>query len=187
MLFRSLQGIFGAAKSGAVDYTQVIELDLTSIEPSVAGPKRPMDRVPLTQLKPRFDALLSEPIADGGYAKTNLRKQTLADNSPRDGDVVIAAIASCTNTSNPGVMLAAGLLAKKAVALGLQIKPWVKTSLTPGSMAVGKYLQDTGLQVHLDQLGFNIAGYSCATCFGASGPIDSKLDRKSTRLNSSHT
>jgi aconitate hydratase len=95
---------------------------------------------------------------------------------PRDGDVVIAAIASCTNTSNPGVMLAAGLLAKNAVARGLKTQPWVKTSLTPGSMAVGKYLAEAGLQPYLDQLGFHIAGYSCATCFGASGPIDAALE-----------
>ena len=95
----------------------------------------------------------------------------------RDGDVVIAAIASCTNTSNPGVMLAAGLLARKAVERGLQVRPWVKTSLTPGSMAVGEYLKATGLQPYLDQLGFNIAGYSCATCFGASGPLDASLEK----------
>jgi aconitate hydratase len=167
------QGLFGAAKAGAVDYSQVIELDLTQIEANVAGPKRPMDRVPLTRLKQQFDALLSAPVAEGGYAKPALRKNA----GPRDGDVVIAAIASCTNTSNPGVMLAAGLLAKKAVARGLRTQPWVKTSLTPGSMAVGRYLQDAGLQAHLDQLGFHIAGYSCATCFGASGPIDATLEQ----------
>jgi aconitate hydratase len=167
------QGIFGAAEPGEVNFSQVLTLDLASIVPNVAGPKRPMDRVPLAELKPRFDALLTAPIADGGYAKTTVRKTS----GPRDGDVVIAAIASCTNTSNPGVMLAAGLLAKKAVARGLTSQPWVKTSLTPGSMAVGKYLDAAGLQPALDQLGFNIAGYSCATCFGASGPIDGDLEK----------
>ena len=170
------QGLFGAAQPGQVDYSQVIELDLTTIEPNVAGPKRPMDRVPLAQLKPRFDALLTAPIAEGGYSKTSLHNDMTRTRGPRDGDVVIAAIASCTNTSNPGVMLAAGLLAKNAVARGLKTQPWVKTSLTPGSMAVGKYLAEAGLQPYLDQLGFHIAGYSCATCFGASGPIDAALE-----------
>ena len=169
-----LQGIFGPAEPGEVDFSQVLTLDLSSIVPNVAGPKRPMDRVPLTALKSRFDALLTAPVAEGGYAKTNVRKQ----QGPRDGDVVIAAIASCTNTSNPGVMLAAGLLAKNAVARGLKTQPWVKTSLTPGSVAVGKYLDAAGLQPWLDQLGFNIAGYSCATCFGASGPIDAALEKQ---------
>ena len=168
-----LQGIFGAAEPGEVDFSQVLTLDLASIVPNVAGPKRPMDRVPLSELKPRFDALLTAPIADGGYAKKSIQKV----HGPRDGDVVIAAIASCTNTSNPGVMLAAGLLAQKAVARGLRAQPWVKTSLTPGSVAVSKYLDAAGLQPALDQLGFNIAGYSCATCFGASGPIDATLEK----------
>jgi aconitate hydratase len=168
-----LQDIFGAAEPGKIDYSQVLTLDLDAITPNVAGPKRPQDRVPLAELKTRFDALLTKPIADGGYTKTRLRK----DKSPRDGDVVIAAIASCTNTSNPGVMLAAGLLAKKAVARGLKSQPWVKTSLTPGSVAVSKYLDAAGLQPYLDQLGFNIAGYSCATCFGGTGPIDTALEK----------
>jgi aconitate hydratase len=168
-----MQGIFGAAEPGEVDYSQVLTLDLDTIVPNVAGPKRPQDRVPLAELKSHFDALLTKPIAEGGYAKTSVRK----DQGPRDGDVVIAAIASCTNTSNPGVMLAAGLLAKKAVARGLKSQPWIKTSLTPGSTAVGKYLSAADLQPALDQLGFNIAGYSCATCFGGTGPIDAQLEK----------
>ena len=168
-----LQGIFGAAKPGEVDYSQVLVLDLSTIVPNVAGPKRPQDRVPLAELKARFDALLTAPIAEGGYAKTSVRK----DQGPRDGDVVIAAIASCTNTSNPGVMLAAGLVAKKAVERGLKSQPWIKTSLTPGSVAVSKYLDAAGLQPYLDQLGFNVAGYSCGTCFGGTGPIDSALEK----------
>ncbi|MEQ1775564.1 MAG: aconitate hydratase AcnA, partial [Burkholderiales bacterium] len=172
-----LQGIFGAAEPGEVDYSQVLTLDLDAITPNVAGPKRPQDRVPLAELKPRFDALLTTSIADGGYAKTTVRKGSSSDHGPRDGDVVIAAIASCTNTSNPGVMLAAGLLAKKAVERGLKTQPWVKTSLTPGSVAVSKYLDAAGLQPSLDQLGFNIAGYSCGTCFGGTGPIDATLEK----------
>ena len=170
-----MQGIFGAAEPGEVDFSQVLTLDLASIVPNVAGPKRPQDRVPLAGIKPRFDALLTRSVADGGYAKTTLRKDR--KQGPRDGDVVIAAIASCTNTSNPGVMLAAGLLAKKAVARGLTSRPWVKTSLTPGSVAVSKYLDAAGLQPYLDRLGFNIAGYSCATCFGGTGPIDATLEK----------
>ena len=171
------QGIFGAAQADEVDYSQVITLDLATITPNVAGPKRPMDRIALSELKRQFDALLVAPIADGGYAKKTVRKSDGLPLGTRDGDVVIAAIASCTNTSNPGVMLAAGLLARKAVERGLQVRPWVKTSLTPGSMAVGEYLKATGLQPYLDQLGFNIAGYSCATCFGASGPLDASLEK----------
>ncbi len=168
-----MQGIFGAAEPGEVDFSQVLTLDLADITPNVAGPKRPQDRVPLADLKPRFDALLTASIADGGYAKTSVRKA----KGVRDGDVVIAAIASCTNTSNPGVMLAAGLLAKKAVERGLKSQPWIKTSLTPGSVAVSKYLDAAGLQPYLDKLGFNIAGYSCATCFGGTGPIDTALEK----------
>ena len=177
-----MQGIFGAAQPGAVDYSQVLTLDLSTIVPNVAGPKRPQDRVPLAELKSRFDALLTLPIAEGGYAKKFPHPNPSpagrgAFPSPRDGDVVIAAIASCTNTSNPGVMLAAGLLAKNAVARALQSQPWVKTSLTPGSVAVSKYLDAAGLQPYLDQFGFNIAGYSCGTCFGGTGPIDAALEK----------
>jgi aconitate hydratase len=168
-----MQGIFGAAEPGEVDYSQVLTLDLDTITPNVAGPKRPQDRVPLAELKQRFDALLTAPVAEGGYGKKSMRKSA----GPRDGDVVIAAIASCTNTSNPGVILAAGLLAKKAVARGLQTQPWVKTSLTPGSVAVGNYLAAAGLQPALDHLGFNVAGYSCTTCFGGTGPIDAQLEK----------
>jgi aconitate hydratase len=168
-----MQGIFGAAEPGEVDYSQVLTLNLDTITPNVAGPKRPQDRVPLAELKQRFDALLTAPVAEGGYGKKSMRKSA----GPRDGDVVIAAIASCTNTSNPGVILAAGLLAKKAVARGLQTQPWVKTSLTPGSVAVGNYLAAAGLQPALDHLGFNVAGYSCATCFGGTGPIDAQLEK----------
>jgi len=175
-----MQGIFGAAEPGEVDYSQVLTFDLDAITPNVAGPKRPQDRLPLAELKSRFDALLTAPIADGGYGKavvTSTKKSARKNQDPRDGDVVIAAIASCTNTSNPGVMLAAGLLAKKAVERGLKSQPGVKTSLTPGSVAVSKYLDAAGLQPYLDKLGFNVAGHSCATCFGGTGPIDVALEK----------
>ena len=170
------QGCFGAAREGEVAFSQVLELDLATIPPSVAGPKRPQDRIALASLKADFTACLSAPVAEGGYGKA-ARVDPASESGVRDGQVVIAAIASCTNTSNPGVMLAAGLLAKKAVARGLAAKPWVKTSLTPGSVVVSKYLAATGLQPSLDALGFAVAGYSCATCVGASGPIDPALEQ----------
>ena len=180
------QGCFDAPRPDEVDYTQVLTLDLDSISPSVAGPKRPQDRVPLAQLKSRFAAVLQKPPAAGGYGKaaaTGPRSDaagTAEENAVGDGDVVIAAITSCTNTSNPGVMLAAGLVAKKAVALGLRPKPWVKTSLAPGSVVVSKYLEAAGLQRYLDELGFAIVGYSCTTCVGSSGPIDPILEKSIT-------
>jgi len=169
------QGLFGAARAGEVDFSQVLELDLGTIEPNVAGPKRPQDRVPVARLKQEFAATLAKSVAEGGYGRAAVK--SASGGVPKDGDVVIAAITSCTNTSNPGVMLAAGLVAKKAVERGLKVKPWVKTSLTPGSVAVSKYLDATGLQPFLDALGFNVAGYSCGTCVGASGPIAEPLER----------
>jgi aconitate hydratase len=171
------QGCFGAPKAGEVDYSRVLELDLGAIVPCVAGPKRPQDRIELQKLKPRFEELLSAPAAAGGFGKQQTpAKSNGAGHSLQDGDIVIAAITSCTNTSNPNVMLAAGLLAKKAVKRGLRSKPWVKTSLTPGSRVVSSYLEANGLQAYLDRLGFAVAGYSCATCVGASGPIDQGLE-----------
>ena len=175
------QGCFGPARADAIDYTQVLTLDLDSMTPNVAGPKRPQDRIALAELKPQFAAVLTKSTADGGYGKAAAPSRGMHDQSskytPRDGDVVIAAITSCTNTSNPGVMLAAGLLAKKAVERGLKAKPWVKMSLAPGSRVVSEYLAATGLQRYLDELGFMLAGYSCTTCFGASGPIDAGLEK----------
>ncbi|HET7158345.1 MAG TPA: aconitate hydratase AcnA, partial [Burkholderiales bacterium] len=168
------QECFGAPREGDIDYTRVIALDLSAIVPSVAGPKRPQDRIALANLKPRFARLLTEPVASGGYGKAAGRA---VKDRVDSGDVVIAAITSCTNTSNPGVMLAAGLIAKKAVERGLSVKPWVKTSLTPGSTVVSQYLDATGLQPFLDKLGFNVAGYSCGTCVGASGGIDPTLEK----------
>jgi aconitate hydratase A / 2-methylisocitrate dehydratase len=177
------QGLFGPVGPGEVDYSQVLILDLATITPNVAGPKRPQDRIPLADLKPQFETLLKKPVTDGGYGMSEATARTVSAQSggtkttPGNGDVVIAAITSCTNTSNPGVMLAAGLVAKKAVERGLKVKPWVKTSLAPGSRVVSEYLKATGLQRSLDDLGFMLAGYSCTTCFGASGPIDAELEK----------
>jgi aconitate hydratase len=175
------QECFGAPMPGEVDYTTVIDLDLGSVDPSLAGPKRPQDRVPLSELRVRFDDALRRPVNEGGYNAPPMQPMTAAGNGPRqplNGDVVIAAITSCTNTSNPGVMLMAGIMAKKAIERGLKTKSWVKTSLTPGSRVVSRYLETAGLQTHLDALGFNVAGYSCGTCVGASGPIDPDIEKK---------
>ncbi len=174
--FYRAQGCFEAARKGGVDYSREVPLDLGAVRASVAGPKRPQDRIPLEEIKRRFERVLTQPLATGGFGKPGPRSKTNGEQVG-DGDVVIAAITSCTNTSNPGVMLAAGLVAKKAVERGLQIKPWVKTSPTPGSTVVSKYLDTTGLQRYLDQLGFAVAGYSCGTCVGASGPIDPGLEK----------
>jgi len=177
-----LQGCFGPISPGDIDYSQVVKLDLSTIQPNVAGPKRPQDRIPLSSLKSKFESLVKAPVSDGGYGKTEVesRKSKVEKNVVQDGDVVIAAITSCTNTSNPGVMIAAGLVAKKAVERGLMTKPWVKKSLAPGSRVVSEYLNASGLQGSLDQLGFMLAGYSCTTCFGASGPIDAALEKSIT-------
>ena len=169
------QGLFGMPKSGEILYSQLLELDLATVVPGVAGPKRPQDRINLTDIKETFHDLLVKPISESGYGKT----KTSIVNAPvalQDGSVVIAAITSCTNTSNPSVMLAAGLLAKKAVEKGLAPKSFVKTSLAPGSRVVTEYLTKTGLQTYLDQLGFQTVGYGCTTCIGNSGPLDSAIE-----------
>jgi aconitate hydratase len=171
------QRCFGAPKVGDVDYTSVVDLDLATVTPNLAGPKRPQDRLPLVQLSQRFKELLLQPLSAGGYGKTASTTGDGATPKVAHGDVVIAAITSCTNTSNPTVVVMAGLVAQKAVARGLVAKPWVKTSFTPGSRVVSKYLDATGLQAALDRLGFAVAGYSCGTCFGASGPINSALEK----------
>ncbi|HSW71010.1 MAG TPA: aconitate hydratase AcnA, partial [Gammaproteobacteria bacterium] len=146
------------------------ELDLASIEPSLAGPKRPQDRVSLKQLKPAFDQLLEKQDTSTGLNKEQ-GYPTSAGYELHQGAVVIAAITSCTNTSNPPVLIAAGLLAKKAVEKGLSVKPWVKTSLAPGSRVVTRYLEQSGLQTYLDTLGFSLVAYGCTTCIGNSGPL----------------
>ena len=240
----SAQGLFGIPRGGECDYTTVVELDLADIKPSVAGPKRPQDRIELPHLKKKFLELFQSPISENGYGKSEaelknrfdvsvgrrallaldavagggtqesesapvLKTNTVSekntsqvtelemmnnrptpdrveDFTPEDfperwddlghGDVVIAAITSCTNTSNPSVMLAAGLVAKKAVERGLTVDPSVKTSLAPGSRVVTEYLARTGLQPYLDKLGFNLVGYGCTTCIGNSGPLDPRIE-----------
>lgn len=230
------QKMFGMPRKGEINYSVDLELDLAIVQPSVAGPKRPQDRVNLPELGNVFRSLLQKPMKDGGYGKSNgdLSKQHFVQlngtppiqgdmassdklgpgNEPGEernkaemvtnrptpdsvreieakpgeifrrgqscighGSVLIAAITSCTNTSNPSVMLAAGLLAKKAVERGLTIDPAVKTSLAPGSRVVSDYLQKTGLQPYLDRLGFNIVGYGCTTCIGNSGPLHPKIEQ----------
>ena len=172
-----LQGCFGEQSAGAIDYTATEVFDLTTVEPCVAGPRRPQDYIPLPRLRSSFNKLMQASPATGGYARETQRS---SENEISDGTIVIAAITSCTNTANPGLMLAAGLVARKAVTLGLRASPWVKTSLAPGSRVVGKYLADTGLQSDLDQLGFATVGYGCTTCFGASGPLDARLEQSIT-------
>ena len=217
------QGMFGMPRKGEIDYSVDLELDLATVVPSVAGPKRPQDRIDLPQLRSTFHELLTKSVADGGYGKDGgalaaealvaRRNPTIpADeeemisdrptpdavnqmpespfhnghhghNGPegksviRNGSVLIAAITSCTNTSNPSVMLAAGLLAKKAVDAGLEMNPTVKTSLAPGSRVVTAYLEKTGLQPYFDKLGFQTVGYGCTTCIGNSGPLNPEVEK----------
>ena len=221
------QQLFGIPKAGDIDYSQTLELDLSTVKPSVAGPKRPQDRIELGNLRSAFTSLMSKPIAEGGYDKaaemgiryalpapshatTDLsgggsqeevlpvaaqEEEMLNDhpspdhmqadpttlfagrnNSLGHGDIAIAAITSCTNTSNPGVMLAAGLLARKAAALGLKPPPNVKTSLGPGSRVVTEYLNKAGLMDALEQVGFSVVGYGCTTCIGNSGPLKPEIE-----------
>jgi aconitate hydratase len=179
------QGLFGVPKDGSIDYSSRVELDLNSIEPSLAGPKRPQDRVALKALKETFNALFSKPVAENGFNqpadKLAQRYATGKDDLKiGNGDVLIAAITSCTNTSNPGVLLAAGLLAKKAVAKGLKVAPHIKTSLAPGSRVVTEYLTNAGLLESLTQLGFSVAAYGCTTCIGNAGPLREDIDKTIT-------
>jgi aconitate hydratase len=174
------QGIFGIPKKGQIDYSQVVELDLATIYPSLAGPKRPQDRIDLDKVKSTFTDLFSKPVTMNGFAKKaeDLQKSYKAFDGTevRNGDVLIAAITSCTNTSNPGVLLAAGLVAKKAVELGLKVNPRVKTSLAPGSRVVTEYLGTSGLLPYLEKLGFSVAAYGCTTCIGNAGPLPQAID-----------
>ena len=213
------QQMFGMPRKGAIDYSTDMDLDLASVQPGVAGPKRPQDRINLPDLKNTFLALLEKPVADGGYNKPADGRGTPAEvkvqhsrfQIPDDekkqveemeedrptpdnvagrkgngsasldhGSVVIAAITSCTNTSNPSVMIGAGLLAKKAVERGLHVSPAVKTSLAPGSRVVQDYLATTALQPYLDKLGFQIVGYGCTTCIGNSGPLPQAVEEAIT-------
>ena len=174
------QGMYGMPKKGDIDYSEVVELDLASVRPAVSGPRRPHDRLDLGALKGKYQELMGKPFTDGGYGKGSeigKRVPTGKDNiDVGHGDVLISAITSCTNTSNPGVLLGAGLLAKKAVEKGLKPPARVKTSLAPGSRAVTEYLQNAGLLSYLEQLGYYLAGYGCTTCIGNSGPLDPKID-----------
>lgn len=188
------QGLFGIPTRGQVQYSMDIDFDLSSVVPSVAGPRRPQDRIELQNLKREFASAFVKPQTEGGFGKTasDLEKgfpiatggsadagrgrQAAASSQLRHGSVLIAAITSCTNTSNPSVMLAAGLLAKKAVERGLGVGPMVKASLAPGSRVVTDYLQKSGLQPYLDRLGFNTVGYGCTTCIGNSGPLAANIE-----------
>ncbi len=167
--YAKAQGLWRDAGTPDPVFTEVLELDLSTVEPSLAGPKRPQDRVPLRSVKPAFAEVL--PTLAGEVPVDARRPVAGTDYALRHGDVVIAAITSCTNTSNPGVMIAAGLLAKKAVERGLRTKPWVKTSLAPGSRVVSDYLERAGLRSALDTLGFELVGYGCTTYIGNSGPL----------------
>jgi aconitate hydratase len=191
------QGLFHTQDTPEADYSDTLELDLGSVEPSLAGPRRPQDRIRLSAVKPSFFQSLAEmrpghaPAPVGGDLKrweteggdvaveTSLHQSTCTldgtDINLQDGAVVIAAITSCTNTSNPAVMIGAGLVAKKAAELGLQRQPWVKTSLAPGSKVVTDYLDDAGLTPYLEQLGFDLVGYGCTTCIGNSGPLPESI------------
>ncbi len=188
------QGLWGMPEKGQIEYSVDLELDLSSVVPAVAGPKRPQDHIDLRKLKTTFEGLFSKPLAEGGYGKAPAdlserhaihleRTAEAAADAYREahvevghGSVLIAAITSCTNTSNPSVMLAAGLLAKKAVERGLKVNPGVKTSLGPGSRVVADYLDRTALQPYLDRLGFQVVGFGCTTCIGNSGPLHPKIE-----------
>lgn len=165
--YLSAQGIFGMPKAGEINYTKVIELDLSTVTRSVAGPKRPQDRIELGNVKNVFEKFREETKGAATSAGTL-----------RDGSIVIASITSCTNTSNPSVLIAAGLLAKRAVEKGLRVPAHVKTSLAPGSRVVTDYLNATGLTPYLDKLGFNLVGYGCATCIGNSGPLAPEIEEE---------
>ncbi|CAL94150.1 aconitate hydratase AcnA [Azoarcus olearius] len=173
--FRAQQ-MFGVPRAGEIDYTRTLVLDLATITPSVAGPKRPQDRIPLGGLGARFTELFSAPTAANGFGRP---AETLRERVPSgrenialgNGDVLIAAITSCTNTSNPAVLIAAGLLARKAVEAGLRVQPHIKTSLAPGSRVVTDYLEKAGLLEPLAELGFALAGYGCTTCIGNAGDL----------------
>ncbi|MFM0227999.1 aconitate hydratase AcnA [Paraburkholderia dipogonis] len=179
------QGLFGIPKAGQIDYTKVVTLDLGTVTPSLAGPKRPQDRIEIGNVKSTFSDLFSKPVAENGFAKKadDLEAQYTTSNGVdvKNGDILIAAITSCTNTSNPSVLLAAGLLAKKAVEAGLTVAPHIKTSLAPGSRIVTEYLTKTDLMKYLDKLGFTLAAYGCTTCIGNAGDLTPELNEAITK------
>ncbi|WP_322030185.1 aconitate hydratase AcnA [Paraburkholderia sp. J76] len=174
------QELFGVPKAGEIDYTKTLTLDLGTVAPSLAGPKRPQDRIEIGNVKSTFTDLFSKPVAENGFNKkaADLDAEYAAGEQVKlhNGDVLIAAITSCTNTSNPSVLLAAGLLAKKAVEAGLTVAPHIKTSLAPGSRIVTEYLTKTGLLPFLSKLGFELAAYGCTTCIGNAGDLTPELN-----------
>lgn len=174
------QKLFGIPKAGEIDYTKTLTLDLGTVAPSLAGPKRPQDRIEIGNVKATFSSLFSKPVAENGFNKdaADLDKTYTTSNgvNVKNGDVLIAAITSCTNTSNPSVLLAAGLLAKKAVEAGLEVAPHIKTSLAPGSRVVTKYLEAAGLLPYLEKLGFGVTAYGCTTCIGNAGDLTPELN-----------
>jgi aconitate hydratase len=186
------QGLYGIPKAGEIDYTKVLKLDLSSIKPSLAGPKRPQDRIEMGSLKSTFTQLFSKPVAENGFAQPAEKLARRYSTAPAkvgvtgepidigNGDVLIAAITSCTNTSNPGVLLAAGLLAKKAVEKGLTVQPHIKTSLAPGSRVVTDYLTKAGLLPYLEKLGFGVTAYGCTTCIGNAGDLTPEFNETIT-------
>jgi aconitate hydratase len=177
------QGFWYSVEDAEKSYTDTLELDLTTVQPALAGPKRPQDRVDLSSMKQHFKESLTTELGHHGHGLSTeqLSKGAIVERNGQTydlnhGDVVIAAITSCTNTSNPGVMLAAGLLARNARAHGLEVKPWVKTSLAPGSRVVTEYYEASGLQEDLNALGFHVVGYGCTTCIGNSGPLPEEIE-----------
>jgi len=174
------QNLYGIPRTGEIDYTTTIEIDLSLITPSIAGPKRPQDRIEINNVKNKFEKLFNKSIDEGGFNKKIKDLHTTYINSDgvklHNGDILIAAITSCTNTSNPSVMLAAGLLAKKAIKAGLKISSHIKTSLAPGSRVVTKYLEETGLMPYLEELGFGITAYGCTTCIGNAGDLEPAMN-----------
>jgi len=174
------QKLFGIPKAGEIDYTKTLTLDLGTVAPSLAGPKRPQDRIEIGNVKSTFSSLYSKPVAENGFNKNAADLDTTYTTTNgvdvKNGDVLIAAITSCTNTSNPSVLLAAGLLAKKAVEAGLEVAPHIKTSLAPGSRVVTKYLEAAGLLPYLEKLGFGVTAYGCTTCIGNAGDLTPELN-----------
>ena len=181
--YYKLQGMFRTAETPDPIFTDTLHLDISTVEPSLAGPKRPQDRVALSSMQSSFQDSLTSKEATKGFSLTQEKLANIGvyqngqTMEMTHGDVVIAAITSCTNTSNPSVMLGAGIVAKKAVELGLKVKPYVKTSLAPGSRVVTEYLNEAGLTHYLDQIGFNLVGYGCTTCIGNSGPLPEAVDK----------
>jgi aconitate hydratase len=184
--FRAQQ-LFGIPRAGDIDYSKLLQLDLATIVPSLAGPKRPQDRIALEDMKTTFHQLLGQPAADNGFGVSDPPGTHFPTRLPGvelgHGDILIAAITSCTNTSNPAVLIAAGLLARKAVARGLKVAPHIKTSLAPGSRVVTDYLDKAGLLEPLAQLGFALAGYGCTTCIGNSGDLATELNEAISEHN----